>query len=186
VPPPAHVASLSAALLASVPATIRLIESLDARAPGWLFALWLLSWAVTSGAILWTALRAQVPDKERTALAVIAAAMMLALVCILAIPASGSVLFASLSSLPWLAASAAIAGLGVLAWERGLVLRVGLAGAALATIAMIGLTFSFTMGEPRPWQLGFHLAIILLGCGLSLAMGQYGTRETPAAASQEP
>ena len=190
---PAYIASLLAALLALVPAIIRLYESITTRlaAPS-LYLAWLLLWILTASGLLWTAFGRQGARPTRIAIGICGGAMLLALVTtVTAVSDSPTPAAATLATM----AHAAVAGgAGVVLWyertkSRLTVVSWAVAAAGAAILAAASILFLFP-NQPSFGRIALPAGTFLLGAGLSLALGQYGEAVSraavPSSASQEP
>ncbi len=189
---PAYIASLVAALLALVPAIIRLYESIagNLAAPS-LYLAWLLLWIVTASGLLWTGFGKTGPRLTRIAIAVCGGGMLFAMV--MTVTAVSGPATSAPAALATLGHVAVAGGAGTCVWQERRRNRLAPISWAVAAFGAFSLALAsiFFLVPNQPWfGLMFANGTFLLGTGLSLALGQYGETTPPpvatAAASQEP
>lgn len=189
---PAYIASLVAAVLALIPAVIRLYESIaGSLAAPFLYLAWLLLWIVTASALLWTGFGKTGPRVTRTAIGTCGGGMLLAMVMtVTAVADPPTSIPAALATLAHVAVAG---GAGTCVWQERSRSRLAPISWAIATVGatILALASIVFLTPNQPWfGLMFAGGTFVLGAGLSLGLGQYGEttlQPTPtAAASQEP
>ncbi|HEX9815431.1 MAG TPA: hypothetical protein VGB18_00505 [Candidatus Thermoplasmatota archaeon] len=190
---PAYIASVVAALLALVPAIIRLYESITTTlASASLYLAWLLLWIVTASSLLWTGFGKEGQRPTRIAIGVCGGAMLLALVTtVSAVADAPTTVPALLAVLAHLCVAGGSAACSWLERNKNRLTPASWAVAAVGALVLALASILFLSPQQQAFgRFGLPAGTFLLAVGLSLALGQYGeANATPLptpAASQEP